>query len=77
MPRRKLTLSVEEEAIKKARRFSVKHGTSISQLVTDFLLSLDESGGKATPIVSRLRGVLAPDVTVEEYRDHLVEKYEG
>ena len=75
MPRKKLTLSVEEEIIRKARWFSQKHRTSISSLVSDFLSSLSESEGPDTPIVNRLRGVLSPDVRIEDYHEYLIEKY--
>jgi len=75
MPRKKLTLSVEEEAIRKGRWFSKKHQTSISRLVSDFLSSLADPESPDTPIVSRLRGVLSPEVRVEDYHEHLIEKY--
>ena len=76
MPKRKLTLSVEEEAIRKARRFSKKHRTSISRLVSDFLSSLADTDGPDTPIVNRLRGVLRSDVGIEDYHQYLIEKYD-
>jgi len=76
MSRKKLTLTVEEEAIRRARWFSKKHRTSISRLVSDFLSSLDDSEGPDTPIVRRLRGVLSPDVRIEDYHEYLAEKYD-
>lgn len=76
MPRKKLTLSVEEEAIRRARWFSKKHRTSISRLVSDFLSSLDDGDSPDTPIVRRLRGVLSPEARVEDYEDYLIEKYD-
>ena len=75
MSRKKLTLSVDEDVIRKAKRYSRRHDTSISRLVTEFLSSLSDSEGFEAPVVSRLRGVLSSDVSVEEYRDHLAEKY--
>ena len=77
MPRKKLTLSVEDEAVRRARWFSKKHDTSISQLVSEFLLSLGASEFPETPIVSRLVGILPSDTSLEEYREHLVEKYDS
>lgn len=76
MARKKLTLSVDEDAILKARWFSKKHRTSISRLVSDFLSSLSDSESADTPAVSRLRGVLSPEVRTEDYHDYLVEKYD-
>ena len=75
MSRKKLTLSVDEDVIRKAKRFSRRHDTSISKLVTEFLASLSDKEGFETPVVSRLRGVLPSDISVQEYRDHLAEKY--
>ena len=76
MPKRKLTLSVDEEAVRRARWFSKKHRTSISELVSEFLLSLGDSEVPDTPIVSRLVGLLPSDASLEEYHEHLVEKYD-
>jgi len=75
VPTKKLTLSVDEDVIRKAKRYSKRHDTSISRLVTEFLSSLSDEEGFEAPVVSRLRGVLPSEVSVEEYRDHLAEKY--
>ena len=76
MSRKKLTLSVDEDVIRKAKRYSRRHDTSISRLVTEFLSSLSDDEGFEAPVVSRLRGILPSTVSVEEYRDHLAEKYD-
>jgi len=76
MPRRKLTLSVEEGAIRRARRYSERHGTSVSELVSRFLDSLgDDEVGGPTPIVSRLRGILPRETSVDDYHRHLEKKH--
>jgi len=74
---RKLTLSIDESVIKRARRYSRRHNVSISRLVTNYLARLDEPqrGLPISRTVSRLRGVLPADVTVEEHREHLEKKY--
>lgn len=74
MPRRKLTLSVEEAAIHRARRYSERHGTSVSELVSRFLGSLDEQQG-STPLVSKLRGILPRESSVEDYHRHIEKKH--
>ena len=48
MPRKKLTLSVDEAAIQRARRYSKRHGTSVSELVSRFLASLDDEADTTT-----------------------------
>jgi hypothetical protein len=75
MPRKKLTLSVEESAVRRARRYSKRHGTSVSELVSRFLGSLEDEPSAGTPIVSRLRGVLRSDASVEDYRRHIAAKH--
>lgn len=75
MPRKKLTLSVDEKAIRRARRFSDRHGTSISSLVSNFLASLGDADVREGRVVSRLRGILRPSTGMEDYRDHLADKY--
>ncbi len=74
--KKKLTLSVDERVIERARRYSSQHNTSISKLVTDYLSQL-ESSSEATvaPWVQRLRGILPSDASEDEYREHLEEKY--
>ena len=71
MPKTKLTLSVDDALIRKAKRFSARNKTTLSQLVTQFLASLEDSEGRAMPVVARLTGVLRSDVSREEYRAYL------
>ena len=75
MSRTKLTLSVDEDVVRKAKRFSRRHDTSLSKLVTDFLSYLVDSEGQRTPVVSRLRGILPPSTDLQDYRRHLHRKY--
>jgi len=75
--KKKLTLSVDEDVIEKARRYSDAHGTSISRLVTTYLDQLDApSDEPRSPWVERLSGILPSDVSVEDYRRRLQRKYE-
>jgi hypothetical protein len=75
MPAKKLTLSVDEKTIEKAKAYSKVHNTSISRLVGGFLEGLSDADNELTPRVKRLLGVLPSDVDVREYRQHLDEKY--
>lgn len=72
---KKLTLSVDEHTIEKARIYSKKHNTSISRLVSGFLDQLAEPDEQTTPRVQRLMGLLPSDLDEEEYQRHLDEKY--
>ena len=74
--KKKLTLSVDERVIERARRYSTRHNTSISQLVTNYLIQLDApSEANLTPWVQRIRGILPSETSVEDYRRHLEEKH--
>jgi hypothetical protein len=74
--KKKLTLSVDERVIERARRYSTRHNTSISQLVTNYLSQLDAPSETApAPWVQRLRGILPSDTSVEDHRRHLEEKH--
>ena len=77
MPRKKLTLSVEEHVIERAKRFARRQEVSVSELVTRILASLDDESEPETPIVSRLTGVLKGPVSTEDYRRHLERKHGG
>ncbi len=75
--RKKLTLSVDEAVIERARRYSRRHKTSISQLVSNYLSNLDapDEETEYSPTVRRLLGILPTEASLEEYHEHLEEKY--
>lgn len=77
MSKDRLNLTVDREAIERARRYSERHDTSISRLVNDFLsaLPLEAAEEELTPRVRRLMGVASGEADREAYRRHLVEKY--
>jgi hypothetical protein len=74
---RKLTLSIDEGVIKRARRYSREHNVSISRLVTNYLAGLanGEPDSRLSKTVRRLRGILPSTVSVDEYRQHLEKKH--
>jgi|WetSurMetagenome_2_1015567.scaffolds.fasta_scaffold1037709_2 hypothetical protein len=76
----KLTLRLEEELIRKAKRFSKKSGKPVSRLVAEYFITLDapspEEVPPITPKVAALRGILkGTEVREENYRRHLEERY--
>ena len=73
--KKKLTLTVDAAVVERAKRFSRRNDTSVSELVNAFLASLEDDGGAATPVVTRLRGVLPSTASLDEYRAHLEEKH--
>ena len=75
----KLTIRTERQWLEYAKRYAAQHNTTVTQLVTDFFrhLALKDQSTSLTPVLDRLSGILSPDVSVDEYYEHLVEKYGG
>jgi hypothetical protein len=73
----KLTLSVDEHVVARAKKYAAARGTSVSSLVEQ-LLDLAASGSDlrdfTPPVLSRLRGSLK-GVDVKDYRRYLERKY--
>ena len=74
MAKRKLTLSVDERLIRRAKRFSKRNETTVSQLFSEFVQSLDEDRAGSS-VVESLTGVLSGELSREDHRKHLREKY--
>jgi hypothetical protein len=72
----KLTLSVDEDVIGRAKEFAARRGTSVSKLVEDYLDRLTARGVEVNepPVLARLRGIAA-GADAAEYRRHLEQKY--
>lgn len=76
----KLTLRMDEDVIRGAKRYSAKAGKSVSQLVENYLAVLSREVGLAEdelpPAVRSLYGALAGSgVSEEDWYTHLEEKY--
>ena len=72
----KLTLSVDDRVIVRAKRYARGQGTSVSKLV-ERMLDLAASSADATrptPVLERLRGSLKGG-SPAEYHRHLEHKY--
>lgn len=77
MAKKKLTLSVDERLITKAKKFSNRNQTTVSDLFSAFVSTLDEDGDGSASALDRLTGILAEETSREDYREHLREKYLG
>jgi len=76
MSANKLTLSIDAETVKKAKRYVAAHGTSLSRLLTQYLASLpDDDQLPLTPKVKRIAGVLPVQTDIDEYKSHLHGKF--
>lgn len=73
----KLTLSVDERVIERAKTYARARGTSLSGLVEqmlDFAVSGSDRPGITPPVLSRLRGSLK-GVDRRDYHRYLERKY--
>ncbi|MCC6162232.1 MAG: antitoxin [Acidobacteria bacterium] len=72
----KLTLSVDEEVVRDAKRYAAARGTSISRLVERYvgLLSRLPKSEDQTPVLRMLRGA-ARGASADAYREHLDRRY--
>jgi hypothetical protein len=71
----KLTLSVDDQVIRKAKEWAAKEGTSVSHLVEGLLREVTEPERiSAPPVLRRLRGCLRR-ADARSHRRHLEAKY--
>ena len=79
MPKKRLNITVDAAVVERARRYTRRHNTSISGLVSEFLAHLPDAGGDEaedlSPTVRRLLGIAAGGPDRDDYRQHLLEKY--
>ena len=69
-------LTLDPDAVKKGEIYGRKKGTSISQLVSDFLSALpDNEHEPLSPAVSRLLGVASGKNDESTYHRYLEKKY--
>jgi hypothetical protein len=73
----KLTLSVDDHVIARAKQFAKLHGSSVSKMVETYLFEVSEPpsrSAKDSPILRSLRGIIK-NADIADYRKHLVTKY--
>ena len=73
----KLTLSVDNRVVSRAKEYAKRRGVSVSEMVEAYLSAVAEPAFPATgaaPILRSVRGVLK-DADIGEYRKHLAAKY--
>lgn len=72
----KVTLSVDENVVKRAKSYARRSGTSVSRLVERFLevVTSRPEEVEAPPVLRRLRGSLK-GVRPSSHRRHLSDKY--
>jgi len=73
----KLTLSVDERVVSRAKQYAKQRGVSVSEMVEAYLAAVAEPRSPTTgaaPILRSVRGALE-NAAVGDYRMHLAAKY--
>jgi hypothetical protein len=74
----KLTLSVDDRVVSRAKQYAKRRGVSVSEMVEAYLNAVTEPPSPAAtdsaPILRSVRGVLK-NADIGEYRKHLSVKY--
>ncbi len=73
----KLTVRVPRRLLENAKRYARENDTTLTGLISAYLQQIPQEGGglEDAPIVRRLSGSISPNVSVEDYKKHLDEKY--
>lgn len=73
----KLTVRVPKQALTNAKLYAKTNQTTLTQLISTFLEQLPSVSDilDDAPVVRRLTGLLSPEISIEDYKEHLVEKY--
>jgi len=77
MDETKLTIRIDRATLERAKRYARSHGTSLTRLVTSHLerLVVEDGATGHAPVTRRLTGVIPPDASLQEYREHLERKH--
>jgi hypothetical protein len=73
----KLTLSVDDRVVSRAKQYAKRRGVSVSKMVEAYLAAVAEPSCQATgatPILRSIRGVLKHG-DINEYRKHLAARH--
>jgi hypothetical protein len=75
----KLTVRVPRQLLEKAKRYARENNTTLTELISAYLQRIPVEGSELdnAPIVRRLTGTLSQNVTLDDYKKHLEEKYRG
>ena len=73
----KLTVRVPRHLLANAKRYAQAHQTTLTELIATFLQQIpsDSEVINHAPVVRQLTGLLSTDVSLDDYKKHLEEKY--
>lgn len=62
----KLTLSIDEEIVKKAKRISQFRGKSVSKIIEEYIISLPEKEPKKTTSIREISNKIKEGISIPE-----------
>jgi hypothetical protein len=76
MQETKLTVRVPRDLLDNIKRYAAQNNTTLTDLIKAYLRRIPaQQPLENAPIVRRLTGTLSADVTIQDYKQHLEEKY--
>jgi hypothetical protein len=77
MQETKLTIRLPKKLLENAKRYARQQNTTLTQLINEYLYHIPAplNALEEAPIVRRLSGTLSQNVSEEDYKNHLEEKY--
>jgi len=76
MQETKLTVRVPRDLLENIKRYAAQNNTTLTDLIEAYLRRIPvQQPLDSAPIVRRLTGILSSDVTTQDYKKHLEEKY--
>jgi len=76
MEQTKLTVRVPRDLLENVKRYAAENNTTITDLIETYLRRIPAKEPlNDAPIVRRLSGILPDNPSIQDYREHLNEKY--
>jgi len=76
MKKAQLTVRVPKDLFENITRFAAENNTTLTNLIVAYLRRIPTAGSlQNAPIVRWLSGTLSKNVSVQDYKDHLGQKY--
>lgn len=76
MQETKLTVRVPRDLLENVKRYASQNNTTLTKLIEAYLRRIPvQAPLENAPIVRRLSGALSQNVSIQDYKEHLEEKY--
>lgn len=76
MQKTKLTVRVPQDLLENFKRYAQEKNTTMTSLVETFLRRIPpQELPTEAPIVRRISGILSEQVSIEDYKEHINQKY--